>query len=132
MRQEAGTALPMLLALVAAVLIVVALATDVVLYGATYREAAAAADAGAEAGAAVVAVDAAYGGTVSVAIEAARRTAVETATARPRPTRSAAATVTAGRVCVRVTERYRPRFLGGLGIGEAPIVVTACAVPRRG
>ena len=125
--------MPMLGALLFAGLVVLGLAVDVALYAANYRDAAFAADVGAEAGAAVLAVPAAYQGELALAAEAAVRIAIDAAeSARPRSGRSASASPEPGRICVTVTQDHVTRFVHALGIGPATIVVTGCAEPRQG
>ena len=133
MSAQQGSVVPMLGALIFAGLVVLGLAADVALYAANYRDAAFAADVGAEAGAAVLAVPAAYGGELSLADEAAARVAVDAAeSARPRSGRSASAAPEPGRICVTVTQHHVTRFVQALGIGPTTIVVTGCAEPRQG
>ncbi len=130
---ERGAMLPLLAALVFVALVVVALAGDVALYAATYREAAFAADVGAEAGAAVISERAAYGGRLLLDPPAAEAVAIAAArAARPRVDRSVDAVATDTEVCVTVVEPFRPRFLLGVVAGDATVRTAACAVPRRG
>ena len=133
MRREPGSVLPMLGALIFAGLVVLGLAADVALYAASYRDAAFAADAGAEAGAAILAPSAAYGGDLTLDADQAIGIAVAAAeSARPRTGRSASAMAEPGRICVTVTQAHVTRFIQALGIGPAAIVVTGCAEPRQG
>jgi hypothetical protein len=113
--------------------IVLGLALDTSLLAATYREAAFAADAGAEAGAAHLEVASAYHGVTNLD----RRPAVAAAeaaslAARSRSGRTAAATTDGTTICVWVTDRFEPRILGSIGIGSEGIAVRACATPRQG
>ena len=130
---ERGSMLPYLGALFFVGFVLLGLALDVALLAATYREAAVAADAGAEAGAAHVEVEAAYAGDrridASAAIAAAESASLA---AQPRAGRIVAATTDGVEVCVVVTDRYRPRILGSIGIGGEGIAVRACATPRQG
>ena len=124
--------LPFMAALIFVALVVVGLALDVALLGATYRETAFAADVGAEAGAGELAIDS-YGEEVRLDPERAQSTAIDAAlAARPRVERTAVAIVDQTVVCVTVTDRYRPRILSAIGIGPELITVDACAEPRRG
>ncbi len=125
---ERGSMLPFMAALIFVALAVVALASDVIAFAATYREAAFAADAGAEAGAGVIDRVAAYGGELRLDPTAAAVVAREAALgARPRTGRTATVDATPVRVCVTVSEPFAPRF------GPAAMVnVTGCAEPRRG
>lgn len=112
---------------------VVALAVDVGLWSATYREAAFAADAGAEAGAAMLDIEAAYWGAVQLDVQEAEEAAVAGAiAARPRTGRVATAESTSDRVCVTVSQTFTPVLLQALNVAPAQATVSACAEPRRG
>ena len=130
---ERGSILPYLGALFFVGFVLLGLALDVALLAATYREAAVAADAGAEAGAAQIEIAAAYAGDrridASAAIAAAERASLA---AQPRAGRTAAAATDGFEVCVVVTDRYEPRILGSVGIGTKGIAVRACATLRQG
>ena len=130
---ERGSMLPYLGALFFVGFVLLGLALDVALLAATYREAAVAADAGAEAGAAQLEIAAAYGGEMRIDVPAATA-AAETAAlaAQPRPGRTAAVATDGVEVCVAVTDRYEPRILGSVGVGGEGIVVRACATPQQG
>lgn len=130
---ERGSMLPFLGALFFVGFVLLGLALDVALLAATYREAAVAADAGAEAGAAQLDATAVYDGEMRLDTDAAVA-AAETASlrAQPRPSRLASATTDGVEVCVVVTDRFEPRILGGVGIGSEGIAVRACATPRQG
>lgn len=125
--------LPYLGALFFVCFLLLGLALDTALLAATYREAAFAADAGAEAGAAQVEVGAAYGGEMVLDPDAAIA-AAETASlaARLRVGRTATATTDGVDVCVVVVDQYEPRILGAIGIGSQGVTVRACAAPRQG
>ena len=130
---ERGSMLPYLGALILIGLIVLGLALDVALLAATYREASFAADAGAEAGAARLETEAAYGGSTRLD----RRLAIDTAraaalAARPRSNRTAVATTDGASICVEVTDHFQPRILGSVGVETEGVTVRACAVPRKG
>lgn len=130
---ERGSMLPYLGALFFIGFIVLGLALDASLLAATYREAAFAADAGAEAGAARLEVASAYHGATSLdrgpAVAAAEAASL---VARPRSGRTAAATTDGVTICVSVTDRFNPRILGSIGIGTQGVTVRACAAPRQG
>lgn len=130
---ERGSMLPYLGALFFIGFVVLGLALDVSLLAATYREAAFAADAGAEAGAAHLDVASAYGGTTNLDRGSAVA-AAETASlaARSRSGRTATATTDGVTVCVSVTDRFQPRILGSIGVGAQGVTVRACATPRQG
>jgi len=130
---ERGSMLPMLGALIFAGLVVLGLALDVALLGATYRQAAFAADTGAEAGAAVLSVDDAYAGVLALDPVEAERVAVDAAVrARAAAGRTATASADPTQVCITVVDHYEPRLIGSLGIGPATVTATACAEPGRG
>jgi hypothetical protein len=130
---ERGTALPAILVLLAAGVAALALAVELGRFAAATRETAFAADAGAEAGAAVIDTAAAYAGDLlvdpvgaaAVAFEAARR-------ARPRPGRRIDVDATDREVCVTVTRDVEPGLLGVFGIEAWTVSATGCAVPARG
>lgn len=130
---ERGSMMPMLAVLIFTGLTVLGLALDVALLGATYRRAAFAADAGAEAGAAILSIDDAYAGTITLDPAAAGGVAVDAAM-RARASEGRTATVLAdpARVCITVADHYRPRIIGAFGLGPATVSVTACAEPGRG
>jgi len=130
---ERGSMLPYLGALFFVGFVLLGLALDTALLAATYREAAFAADAGAEAGAAQLESGAAYGG--EVVLDRATAVAVAEAaslSARSRVGRTATAATDGTEVCVVVVDHYEPRILGAVGIGEEGITVHACAAPRQG
>lgn len=130
---EHGSMMPLLALLIFTGLVVLGLALDVALLGATYRRAAFAADAGAEAGAAMLSMDDAYAGTVVLDRAAAEDVAVNAALGtRAAKGRTATAGAELDRVCITVVDRYAPRIIGSLGLGPATVTVTACAEPGRG
>ena len=130
---ERGSMLPYLGALFFVGFVLLGLALDVALLAATYREAALAADAGAEAGAAHLSTTAAYNGEIRLDAAAALA-AAETAAlgAQPRSGRTVATTTDGFEMCVVVADRFEPRLLGSVGIGSEGIAVRACATPRQG
>ena len=130
---ERGSMLPYLGALLFVGFVLLGMALDTALLAATYREAAFAADAGAEAGAAQLEAGAVYGGDM-VLDRKASIAAAETASlaARSRAGRSARATTDGTDLCVVVVDHYEPRILGAVGIGAHGVTVQACAAPGRG
>ena len=130
---ERGSMLPYLGALFFVGFVLLGLTLDVALLAATYREAAVAADAGAEAGAAYVEMATLYAGDRRIdaltAIDAAERASLAV---QPRAGRTVAAATDGFEVCVVVTDRYEPRILGSVGIGGEGIAVRACATPGQG
>lgn len=130
---ERGSMLPYLGALFFVGFVLLGLALDVALLAATYREAALAADAGAEAGAAQLSTAAAYDGEMRLDAAAAVASAEMAALAvQQRSGRTVAATTDGIRMCVVVTDRFQPRILGSVGIGDEGVAVRACAAPRQG
>lgn len=130
---ERGSALPSALVVLLGGLLVFGLAYDLGRWGATWREAAFAADAGAEAGAAVLDREAAYRGRLELDLREAERVAVEAGrSARPRPERTVQALAERTRVCVSVSQGFRPTLLRMAGIGPTEVAARACAVPRQG
>lgn len=130
---EHGSMLPYLGALLLVAVIVLGLALDVALLAATYREAAFAADAGAEAGAARLEIGSAYRDAVRLDPESSVTIAEAAALkARPRTGRMATATADGRRVCVVVIDRFEPRLLGTIGVATERVTVQACATPQRG
>jgi len=128
---ERGSATPLFMLLLIGGTLLLVIALDLGRLAASWREAAAAADAGAEAGAARIDPAAAYRGDLRLDPAAAVRAAEDAAIAfRPRAGREITATAGPHRVCVTVRRRFRPLAPGFV---PAPTIeVTACAVPRRG
>ena len=130
---ERGSIVPWLAALFFVGFVVLGLALDVALFAATYREAAFAADAGAEAGAARIDPRSVYEGVTTpdrtAAVRAAETGALD---ARPRPARRATARINGSAVCVTVVDRYEPRLAALLGLATESVSATACATPAKG
>ncbi|MDP8959325.1 MAG: hypothetical protein M3N51_09055, partial [Actinomycetota bacterium] len=113
--------------------IALGLAFDVGRWASTWREAAFAADAGAQAGASMLDEQAAYDGRVQLDLPPAEVVATEAAlAARPRPGRRVLAEVRLTRLCVTVEQLFRPTLLRSVGIGETAVRASACAAPWRG
>jgi hypothetical protein len=129
---DRGTVLPVIALVMVGGALAVALTVEVGRCGAAWREAAFAADAGAEAGAAILDPAAAYAGRIRLDPAAAREAAEAAALeVRPRVGRRAEAAATTTRVCVRVTQPFPPGLLAPFVHGR-PIAVSACATPERG
>jgi hypothetical protein len=129
---ERGTVLPVLTLLLFGGALAVGLAVDLGRCGAAWREASFAADAGAEAGAAVIDPGEAYQGRLLLDPVPAEEEAVAAAlAARPRDGRAAAAEAETGRVCVTVHQPFPPGLLGSLVRGRV-ISAVACATPAQG
>lgn len=129
---ESGSTLPMFAGLVFVGFVVIALATELALLGQTYRSAAAAADAAAEAGAGVISEAAAY--ESNLVLDRSRA---------DQKSRSVAALLTTAPsiveveqdglvICVTIQDRYQPRTVVFAGFGEVSVVVRSCAEPRSG
>ena len=129
---DRGTVLPILALVMVGGALAVALAVELGRCGAAWREASFAADAGAEAGAAMLDPAAAYAGRIRLDPAAAEETAAAAALAvRPRTGRRAEAEATPTRVCVTVRQPFPPGLLAPFVHGR-PIAVAACASPGRG
>ncbi len=125
--------MPAMLAVVLGGLLVLGLALDLGRWAFVQREAVFAADAGAQAGAAIIDQEAAYRGATRLDRGAARTVAVEAALeARPRPGRTAAAAVGPAEVCVTVRQPFGTTLLRAAGVGGAEIRASACARPAQG
>lgn len=130
---DRGSVTPALALLVIGGLLLVGIGIDVGRLGATWREAAYAADVGAEAGASVIDQDAARKGTLAVAVGKAESVAVDMSLrTRPRSSRTAAATATADQICVQVEQSFRPSILRSIGARDTKIMLRSCASPAQG
>lgn len=124
--------LPILTLLMVGGALAVALAVEVGRIGAAWREASFAADAGAEAGAAVIDPHAAYRGELLLDPAPAEEGAIAAAlAARPRDGRTASADADTARVCVIVRQPFPPGLLGSVAGGRL-ITASACASPGQG
>ncbi len=129
---DRGTVLPVLALIMVGGALAVALTVELGRCGAAWREASFAADAGAEAGAAILDPEAVYAGRIRLDPPSAEDTAETAALAvRPRVGRRAEAEATTARVCVTVTQPFPPGLLAPFVHGR-PIAVSACATPERG
>ncbi len=131
-RSEGGSMLPMFGALLFTSFVMVALVVELTLLGFAYRSAAAAADAAAEAGAAMLAEDRAYADAVAVDALRARNESMAVGTALARSSAVVYVEATLLQVCVTVRDRYLPATLGFLGASGIDIAVDTCAEPRVG
>ncbi len=130
---ERGSAVPAVVVVLLGGLLALGLALDLGLWSATLREAAFAADAGAEAGAAMLEAAAGYGGELVLDVPLAEQTAVAAAlAARPRAGRSASARADAAQVCVAVGQPFSPTLLRLAGVGATQVTAQACATPGQG
>ncbi len=125
--------MPAVLAVVLGGLLVLGLALDLGRWAFVQREAVFAADAGAQAGAAIIDDDAAYRGATELDTGAAHAVAVQAAQeARPRPGRTASASVRPSEVCVTVRQPFATTLLRAAGVGGGEIRASACARPAQG
>lgn len=130
---DRGFATPAVLAVILGGLIILGLALDLGRWAFVQREAVFAADAGAQAGAAIIDDDAAYRGVTRLDAGAARSVAIEAALeARPRAGRTASASVAAAEVCVSVRQPFATSLLRVAGVGGGQIRAAACARPAQG
>ncbi len=106
---------------------------DLARWGAVWREAGFAADAGAEAGAAMVDAELLYKGVLALDPATAEWKGMETArAARPRPERRVDAHADPDQVCVTVHQTFRPTILRAVGVADQTVTVDACAEPHAG
>lgn len=130
---DRGSVMPAVLAVIFGGFLILGLALDLGRWAYVQREAVFAADAGAQAGAAILEPAAAYGGDTRIdpgpAEVVARDAALE---ARPRPGRAAGASATPAEVCVTVTQPFAPSLLRAAGVAAGTVTGRACARPARG
>jgi hypothetical protein len=127
MRQEEGTVLPLVGGLAFVALVVLGLVTDVALLHGTYRRTALAADAAAEAGAAMLDPLAVYEAQVSVSpddAEAAVRWAIRLSDL---DLSVVAVDVIRDQVCVAVATTHRTAMLVAVGLRDIAVEVRSCA-----
>lgn len=130
---ERGSALPGVLVVLMGGLLAFGLAYDLGRWGSTWREAAYAADAAAEAGAAMLDPAAAYADRLELDPDLARKTALEVGrAARPRPGRTVEVATSRDRVCVLISQPFRPTLMRMAGLSPAQVSARACASPRQG
>jgi len=129
---DRGTVLPILALLLVGGALAVTLTVEVGRIGAAWREASFAADAGAEAGAAVIDRDAAYRGELLLDPAPAEESAIAAAlAARSRDGRTASADADTTRICVTVSQPFPSGLLGSVAGGRL-ITASACASPGQG
>ncbi|HSG78584.1 MAG TPA: hypothetical protein VLD62_03315 [Acidimicrobiia bacterium] len=130
---DRGSTTPLVLAILVGGALLMAVTVDLGRLAATHTEAQRAARAGAEAGAAVVSVEAAYQGRLEVDPVRAGETAQNAAlAARPRGGRSATVAADRTSVCVRVRQVFEPGPARAVGARATVVTATACASPRSG
>ncbi|RLE16010.1 MAG: hypothetical protein DRJ28_02585 [Actinobacteria bacterium] len=130
--QENGSMLPMTGGLIFVAFAITALVVEIALLGAAYRDIATVADLAAESAATVVAVPGAYGDDISLDVGAAESEARRVGRMWGSGNEVMTVDVNASRICVTVTDGYRPRTLVFIGVSELSIRATGCAAPRVG
>jgi len=106
---------------------------DLSRWASSHRQAAFAADAGAQAGAAVVSPEDLRVGEVVVDVGAALPIAREAAlSSRPRSDRVVAVTISGNQVCVTIEQPFASPLLGALGVIPGVVLGSSCAEPARG
>jgi hypothetical protein len=130
---DRGSVLPAVLALAFGGLLILGVSMDLGRWASSHREAASAADAGAQAGAAMVLPNELRLGVVAVDGDAARVVAEEAALgSRPRAGRVVQVIVVDNEVCVAIEQTYTSRLLSSLGVTPDLVRATSCASPARG
>jgi hypothetical protein len=130
---DRGSVLPAIAVIALGGVLMIGIGIDLARWGASWREAAYAADVGAEAGAAMIDEAAAHSGNVSIDEHLAAATAEDAALqARERPGRAATVTVSGDQVCVRVEQPFRATVARIASIENLSVAVEACARPAQG
>lgn len=130
---DRGSVLPAIAVIALGGMLIIGIGIDLARWGASWREAAYAADVGAEAGAAMINETSALHGHVSIDEDLASAAAVNAALqARERNGRSATVAVIGEQVCVRVEQPFRATVARIAGAETLPIAVEACARPAQG
>lgn len=130
---DRGSVLPAVLGLALGGLLLIGVAMDLSRWASSHREAAFAADAGAQAGAAIVSPTDLRIGLVAVETEEARPVAVDAALgSRPRAGRAVAVTISGNQVCVAVEQPFVSHLLTALGVTPGLVRASSCAEPARG
>jgi len=130
---DRGSVLPAIAVIALGGLLFIGIGIDLARWGSSWREAAYAADVGAEAGAAMIDEAAARSGEVTIDEGLATTTAVDAALrARERSGRSATVAVNGDQVCVRVQQPFRATVARIAGSGDLSVSVEACARPAQG
>ncbi len=129
---EDGSMLPMTGGLIFVAFAITALVVEIALLGAAYRDIATVADLAAESGATAMAASGAYGDDVLLDVVAASSEAIRIGHMWGSGDEVITIDVNTGRICVTVTDTYRPRTLVFVGVRELAIRATGCASPRVG
>lgn len=131
-RDERGTMLPMTAGLVFVAFAIVAIVVELALLGSAYRDVATVADLAAEAAASVLATQIVYETGLELDSSAAEAEARRIGGLWGSGDEVIAVAVEQQRICVTVTDAYRPRTLVFIGVTEVTVQVTGCAEPRSG
>jgi len=129
---EQGTMLPVTAGLVLVAFSIIAIVVELSLLGAAYRDVATVADLAAEAGASMLSAADAYGSQVELDTAAAEQEARRVSGTWGSGDEIVAVTIVEGRLCVTVSDLYRPQTLVFIGVTEVDVSVTGCAEPRAG
>ena len=132
MRDETGSMLPLVAALVFVGFVMIGLGVDIAMLHRGYRGAAIVADTAAEAGAAMVDIATLHDGQVALATVDARTRATEVARALAPGDIELDVESDQGRICVRIRRAHDPVALAAVGAGTVTIDVRSCAEPRIG
>lgn len=130
MKDEQGSTLPLFAALLFTSFVMIALVVELALLSANYRTVAAAADAAAESGAAMLSTADAYDSKLLLDTTAATAEAKRVAAALSRGVSSVSISGTT--LCVIVSDVYLPSTLLHVGVSQVDLTVESCAEPRRG
>ncbi len=129
---EHGSMLPMTAGLIFVAFAIVALVIELSLLGAFYRDVATVADLAAEAGAAELAASGAYDGELALDEARAEAEARRVGGMWGSGDELVTVDVAADRICVTVSDVYRPRTLAFIGVTSLSVGATGCAVPVAG
>ncbi len=129
---EHGSMLPMTAGLIFVAFAIVALVLELSLLGASYRDVATVADLAAEAGAGSLMPSMAYGDEVTLDVVEAQIEAERVGTLWGSGDETVTIEVDTDRICVTVTDTYRPQTLVFIGVTEMTVRATGCAEPRAG
>lgn len=132
MSDETGSALPLVGGLLFIGLFVIALAVDLAVLAGVYRTIAATADLAAEAGAAMIDVDAAHRGETAIDVGRAAAEAIAVVERSGLSRQNVAVDGDEARICVSVTTSQRPAMLAMIGARAVAVSVRSCAEPATG
>ncbi|MDK1018018.1 MAG: hypothetical protein QGD89_01255 [Actinomycetota bacterium] len=132
MRGERGSMLPMAAGLIFVAFSVAALVVEISLLGAAYRDVATVADLAAESAAAKLSNAGAYEAVISLDVEAAVAEAERVGGMWGSGDERVTVQADHARVCVTITDVYRPRTLAFIGVRTVVVKATGCAIPIAG